>query len=54
MSENKTVARKEVDGKLYFSYADVHEACSNTIEAIKAFKPDVIIAIGGGGFIPAR
>ena len=49
-----TRMRTEVDGKLYFSYADVHEACSSCIDAIKAFNPDVIVAIGGGGFIPAR
>lgn len=54
ISQINMAPRKEVDGKLYFSYADVHEACSSCIDAIKAFKPDVIVAIGGGGFIPAR
>ena len=27
---------------------------TNLVEPARAFKPDVIIAIGGGGFIPAR
>jgi hypoxanthine phosphoribosyltransferase len=27
---------------------------SNLVAPARAFKPDVIIAIGGGGFIPAR
>ncbi|KAG8465605.1 hypothetical protein KFE25_002912 [Diacronema lutheri] len=42
------------DGKTYFSYAQVHEAVSSAAPAIQAFKPDVMVAIGGGGFIPAR
>jgi len=42
------------DGKCYFSYAHVHQAITSLVPQIKAFNPDVIIAIGGGGFIPAR
>mmetsp|Transcript_20846 Transcript_20846/g.61676 ORF Transcript_20846/g.61676 Transcript_20846/m.61676 type:complete len:236 (+) Transcript_20846:142-849(+) len=42
------------DGKTYFSYAQVHEAVTSVVPEVKAFKPDVIVAIGGGGFIPAR
>ena len=43
------------DGKVYFSYSDVHSSICSLASRIKSeFKPDVIIAIGGGGFIPAR
>lgn len=40
--------------KMYITYNNVHQLCQETSEKIKAFKPDLIIAIGGGGFIPAR
>ena len=42
------------DGKVYFSYAQIHETICGLVPDIKKFNPDVIIAIGGGGFIPAR
>lgn len=42
------------DGRIYFSYAQIHYAMSNLVSRISAWKPDVIVAIGGGGFIPAR
>ncbi|KAL7572513.1 hypothetical protein ACA910_000337 [Epithemia clementina (nom. ined.)] len=42
------------DGKIYFSYADVHLTISSLVPELQAFHPDVMIAIGGGGFIPAR
>ena len=42
------------DGKVYFSYADIHRTICSLHAEIEAFKPDVIVAIGGGGFIPAR
>jgi len=43
------------DGKVYFSYADIHDSVSGLVPKIRnEFKPDVMIAIGGGGFIPAR
>lgn len=42
------------DGKLYFSYSDIHETIINVLEGVKKFNPDVIVAIGTGGFIPAR
>ena len=48
------MARRALDGKVYFSYEDIHEAVSASVDKVKAFKPDVIVAIGGGGFIPAR
>lgn len=40
--------------KMYISYNNVHQLCQEILDKIKAFKPDLIIAIGGGGFIPAR
>ncbi|SCU88600.1 LAMI_0D10682g1_1 [Lachancea mirantina] len=42
------------DDKQYISYNNVHQLCQESAERIKKFKPDIIIAIGGGGFIPAR
>ena len=43
-----------MDGKLRFTYNDVHLLVESKVPIIDAFKPDVIIAIGTGGFIPAR
>lgn len=40
--------------KMYITYNNIHQLCQETSEKIKQFKPDLIIAIGGGGFIPAR
>ncbi|KAH3671634.1 hypothetical protein OGAPHI_000339 [Ogataea philodendri] len=42
--------------KLYISYNNVHKLCKAGAEKFlkDVGKPDVIIAIGGGGFIPAR
>eukprot|EP01098_Paradermamoeba_levis_P014538 TRINITY_DN6981_c0_g1_i1.p1 TRINITY_DN6981_c0_g1~~TRINITY_DN6981_c0_g1_i1.p1 ORF type:complete len:177 (+),score=49.82 TRINITY_DN6981_c0_g1_i1:97-627(+) len=40
--------------KLYFSYEEIHELVGVLSEKIKEFNPDVLVAIGGGGFIPAR
>ncbi|EPX70599.1 xanthine phosphoribosyltransferase [Schizosaccharomyces octosporus yFS286] len=41
--------------RLYYSYNDVHKMCAEQANHIlQVFRPDVIIAIGGGGFIPAR
>lgn len=42
------------EDKQYISYNNVHQLCQIASERIKNFKPDYIIAIGGGGFIPAR
>ena len=42
------------DGKVYFSYGQIASAVSAAVPRVKAFAPDVIVAIGGGGFIPAR
>lgn len=42
--------------KLYFSYIRIHNTVKELAEKIQAeaFSPDVIVAIGTGGFIPAR
>ena len=40
--------------KMYISYNNIHQLCQEIAPKIKEFKPDLIIAIGGGGFIPAR
>ncbi|BFZ63422.1 imidazoleglycerol-phosphate dehydratase [Saitoella coloradoensis] len=43
------------DTKTYVSYDQIHELCQQTAKDIlEKFRPDLIIAIGGGGFIPAR
>lgn len=44
----------EVQDKMYISYNNVHQLCQEAADKIKEFNPDLIIAIGGGGFIPAR
>lgn len=45
-----------VPEKVYVGYNSVHKYCQNAAAEILATvgKPDVIVAIGGGGFIPAR
>lgn len=42
--------------KLYISYNKIHKLCQEAGEKIKSSgkRVDLIIAIGGGGFIPAR
>lgn len=48
-------ARMAESEKVYVSYDQIHTLCQRTGERILAeFRPDLIIAIGGGGFIPAR
>ena len=42
------------DGRCYFSYAQIASAVSRCVPEVEAFAPDVFVAIGGGGFIPAR
>jgi uncharacterized protein len=43
------------DGKVYFSYSDIHETITTLVPVLQNdFQPSVIIAIGGGGYIPAR
>ncbi|CAG8550183.1 2254_t:CDS:2 [Cetraspora pellucida] len=45
------------DDKIYISYNQVHKLTKETVERYRInenYKPDLMIAIGGGGFIPAR
>ncbi|EED18351.1 xanthine-guanine phosphoribosyl transferase Xpt1, putative [Talaromyces stipitatus ATCC 10500] len=41
--------------KVYVSYNQVHKLCQRSADKIlEEFRPNLMIAIGGGGFIPAR
>lgn len=40
--------------KIFVTYNDVHKLCQESAQELIKFEPQVIIAIGGGGFIPAR
>ncbi|KAF3356890.1 hypothetical protein VdG1_03448 [Verticillium dahliae VDG1] len=41
--------------KIYVTYNDVHKLCQESAAEILAnFKPHLMIAIGGGGYVPAR
>ncbi|QPG76407.1 hypoxanthine-guanine phosphoribosyltransferase [Brettanomyces nanus] len=40
--------------KLFISYNHVHQLCKEAADKIRKLDIDYIIAIGGGGFIPAR
>ena len=41
--------------KIQFSYTEIHNIVKiKSIDIINQFNPDVIIAISGGGLIPAR
>ncbi|KAL2022468.1 hypothetical protein VTK56DRAFT_5297 [Thermocarpiscus australiensis] len=41
--------------KIYVTYNDVHKLCQEAAPKILSdFKPQLMIAIGGGGYVPAR
>ncbi|KAL2119940.1 hypothetical protein VTJ04DRAFT_6901 [Mycothermus thermophilus] len=41
--------------KIYVTYNDVHKLCQESAPEILAkFEPQLMIAIGGGGYVPAR
>ena len=41
--------------KIYYSYDEIDQLCRSTAILTKnTFDPDIILAIGGGGLIPAR
>ena len=40
--------------KIYYSYESITDLIKDNIKKIRDFNPDYIIAIGGGGLIPAR
>lgn len=42
------------EDKIYISYNHIHELCKEIAPTILKLDIDFIIAIGGGGFIPAR
>ena len=44
------------DGRLYYSYGDIHRTICALAATIRhsGYAPDVTVAIGTGGFIPAR
>ena len=46
----------EAPEKKYYSYNDIHKTMKNLALEIldSGFRPDIIVAIGTGGFIPAR
>lgn len=45
----------ERDGHLRVTYNDIHILIGNAAQKIREeFDPDLMVAIGGGGFIPAR
>jgi len=52
----ESVSHEVKEGEYYFTYTQMHRLVFKLAEKIKAseFDPDFIIAIGTGGFIPAR
>ncbi|KAK8044500.1 hypoxanthine guanine phosphoribosyltransferase [Apiospora rasikravindrae] len=41
--------------KVYVTYNDVHKLCQEAaVQILKDFQPNLMIAIGGGGYVPAR
>ena len=45
-----------MDNKFYVGYASIHKLVKSLADRLTAsgYDPDVIVAIGSGGFIPAR
>lgn len=41
-------------GKTYLLWDEIHRTIAERASTIAAFKPDALVAIGGGGFIPGR
>jgi uncharacterized protein len=50
------VPHSEIEGKYFLSYEHIHLSVRALAERVMAsgFDPDLIVAIGTGGFIPAR
>ncbi|KAK6840447.1 hypothetical protein PG990_007297 [Apiospora arundinis] len=41
--------------KVYVTYNDVHKLCQEAaVQILDSFQPNLMIAIGGGGYVPAR
>ncbi|GAA6002767.1 hypothetical protein JCM10207_007666 [Rhodosporidiobolus poonsookiae] len=54
-AHDSTAVDHEHDGKLRVTYNDIHVCIGKTAKRIKEeFDPDIMVAIGGGGFFPAR
>ena len=50
-----TRQNREEPQKIHFTYDQIHDTCIQSAEIIKkSFNPDIMLAIGGGGLIPAR
>ncbi|KAF9165688.1 hypoxanthine-guanine phosphoribosyltransferase [Actinomortierella ambigua] len=46
-----------MSAKIHVSYNQIHSMIKDTVESMhlnEDFQPDIMVAIGGGGFIPAR
>merc|ERR1719399_1616314 len=52
--QGKAARSTAADGRIYFSYAQIAETVARAVPRVQAFAPDVLVAIGGGGYIPAR
>lgn len=44
----------ELDNKIHFNYNDIHYLIKTNYKCVTDFNPDIILAIGSGGLIPAR
>jgi thymidylate synthase (FAD) len=44
----------ETDKQIHYTYDEISDIVKSTAKRCREFNPDVIIAIEGGGFIPAR
>ena len=44
----KKVKAAHSDGRIYFSYAEIHGKICSLAPRVKEFKPDLILAIGEG------
>lgn len=55
VAKQDPIAKKErakhSDGKVYFSYGQIHKTICSLVPRIKEFQPDVILAIGGGKYL---
>jgi uncharacterized protein len=50
------MSHSEIEGKYFLSYEHIHQSVRALADRItgEGFVPDLIVAIGSGGFIPAR
>jgi hypoxanthine phosphoribosyltransferase len=40
--------------KVYYTYNDIHRQVADLAKKVQQFKPELMVAIGGGGLVPAR